>query len=254
VKNKLYSGLYVGMMRHRRYSPKAHSFQYNVAFFYIDLSEVEKVFRIPFLFGQSRLGLVSFYRPDYLSETSVRELVQERLGEKHIGPIRLLTQPRYLGFCFNPVSFYYCFDPSGERVQYIVAEITNTPWNERYSYVLRCDDSGRVKRSDFEKIFHVSPFMPMEMRYLWDFGVPGHSIGIRMENIDPQTGAKIFDATVGIKRKEITFANVATTLIQFPLLTIKNFVAIYFQALLLKIKGVPFFSHPHGTTIQEKKI
>ena len=100
----------------------------------------------------------------------------ERTGARPAGPIRLLTHLRYFGYSFNPVSFYYVFDATDTRVETIVAEITNTPWKERHAYVLPVAGAaragGRAWRFSFEKQFHVSPFMPMDMRYDWRFGAP----------------------------------------------------------------------------------
>ena len=97
----------------------------------------------------------------------------------------MLTHLRYFGIGFNPVTFYYCFDAADTRVESIVAEITNTPWNERHAYVLTDpmpEAAPRVLRYRFAKEFHVSPFMPMEMDYDWRFGVPGKRLAVNMQN------------------------------------------------------------------------
>jgi DUF1365 family protein len=245
------SALYIGTMRHRRFLPKQHEFGYCVALFCLDLAEIDKLFRFPGVFGKTRVGLLSFYRDDYLKasrvgaslEDSVREKVREKFSILPQGPIRVLTQIRYFGFCFNPVSFYYCFDPSGKKVEFVVTEITNTPWNERYTYVLRCNESGEVDQTRFKKEFHVSPFMPMELEYRWKMSALGQEIKVQMDNYQPD-GKRMFVADMELRRKPLTAWSVISTMALFPLLTLKTFFAIYFQAFILVVKKMPFFSHP----------
>jgi DUF1365 family protein len=252
------SSLYIGLVGHRRFSPRAHAFKYNVAMFNIDLSEVDQIFRIPFLLSK-KPGLLQFRRSDYYGDPSrpidicIRELVESRTGEKATGPIRLLTQLRYLGICFNPVSFYYCYDEAGEHLQFIVAEITNTPWNERHCYVMKCDGRDFTQVFQLKKEFHVSPFLPMDMNYSWGFTKPDKTIVVHMENFSPETLEKVFDATMNMNRYPLTTFSVAKIVASFPLLTMKTILAIYWQALLLKLKGTPFFDHP-STVTEETKL
>jgi DUF1365 family protein len=227
--------------------------------FNIDLSEIDRLFRVPFLFSK-KPGLLQFRRADYYGdparpiETCIRELVESRTGEKTLGPIRLLTQIRYLGICFNPVSFYYCYDETGEHLRFIVAEITNTPWNERHCYVMKCDGRDFTQVFQFKKDFHVSPFLPMDMNYSWGFSQPGKKIAIHMENFSPDSLDRVFDATMTMHQYALTPFSVARIVISFPLLTVKTIVAIYWQALLLKLKGAPFFDHPSIKTAEDTKI
>jgi DUF1365 family protein len=245
------SALYTGSIRHRRFLPKQHEFQYSIVMFCLDLAEVDRLFKIPGIFGKGRFGLLSFYRADYLKsgksgvtlDGAVRERVREKFGVLPTGPIRILTQIRYLGFCFNPVSFYYCFDSTGTKVEFIVSEITNTPWNERFSYVLRCDENGSVDETRFPKEFHVSPFMPMELEYRWKLSAPKNELSVQMDNYQSD-GKRMFVADLLLKRKPLNVWTVTSTMLLFPLLTLKTVFAIYFQALLLFVKRMPFFSHP----------
>ena len=133
----LQSALYEGTIRHRRFKPRENSFQYGLALFYLDLAELPQIFRLPGLLAFGRRALLSFNRADYYGDPArsidecVRELVEARCGRRPVGPIRLLTQISYLGYCFNPVSFYYCFDAAGEKLEFVVAEVTNTPWGRK---------------------------------------------------------------------------------------------------------------------------
>ena len=137
------------------------------------------------------------------------------------------------------MSFYYCFDASGERVETILAEINNTPWNERHAYVLRRQDRLRFR---FPKSFHVSPFMPMALDYDWRFSTPGARLAVHMEN--RQAGRKLFDATLALERREIGAASLAGALARFPLMGAQVLGAIYWQALRLWARRTPFYAHP----------
>ncbi len=162
------------------------------------------------------------------------------------GSIRLLTHLRYFGYCFNPVSFYYCYDESDEEVETIVAEIHNTPWGEEYCYVLGEDLNEHPmrgwKRYQFNKNFHISPFMDMDIWYDWRFRKPGKSLTVHMNN--SEKGKKLFDATLTLNRREIDSYLLNRVLIAYPLMTLKVTTMIYLQALRLWSKGAVFYVHP----------
>ena len=247
------SALYTGVLHHRRTSPKVHDFKYQVALFYLDLSEIETIFNLPLFFSHRAPSLAGFRREDYLKgdpslTQAVKDLILARTGKTHDGPIRLLTQIRYFGFCFNPVSFYYCFDQS-EKLQFIVSEITNTPWNERFAYVSEVKAGDDSYRFEFKKDFHVSPFLPMDLQYIWKFNVPKptdpkSALRVHMEDWDLKTNERVFESNLVMKPMPMTRGNLARLVFGYPLLTIKTILAIYFQAVLLKLKGATFYTHP----------
>ena len=147
---------------------------------YLDLAELDAVFARRWLWSTRRPALAWLRRADHLGDPRAaarRRGARSRRGRapaaRPAGPIRMLTHLRYFGHCFNPVSFYYCFDAAGARVESIVAEVNNTPWGERHCYVLPTPqqlDAGKHRAlSQFDKAFHVSPFMPMELAYDWGF-------------------------------------------------------------------------------------
>lgn len=214
---------------------------------YLDLDELPDVFDRYWLWSARRPAPAWFRRSDYLgpAETPLRDAVRARaaelLGEAPEGPIRVLTHLRYLGYVQNPVTFYYCFEADGETVHSVLAEITNTPWGERHTYALRGQEPCGPKHR-FAKAFHISPFMSMEHEYAWRFSDPGDRLFVHMEN--RTEGEKVFDATLLVRRREISRASMATTLIRYPWMTLKVAAGIYGQALRLRLKGTPYHEHP----------
>jgi DUF1365 family protein len=245
------SCIYEGRVRHRRFTPVEHAFDYRLFMMYLDLDEAPELFRRRWFWSVGRRTLAWLKREDHLGaperplSDTVRDLVAERTGRRPTGPIRLLTHLRYFGYCFNPVSFYYCFDEADERVETIVAEVNNTPWGEQHCYVLHGEEplgEAGIVRYGASKEMHVSPFMPMDIDYDWRFTTPRDALSVHMQNL--RDDAKIFDATLALERTEITGASLARVLITYPWMTAKVMVAIHWQALKLWLKRVPFFIHP----------
>jgi DUF1365 family protein len=241
----------VGAVRHRRFEPVEHTFRYRLFLVLLDLAEVETVFRGRWLWSAHRPALARFRREDHLGDPkvpldeAVRSLVASEIGYRPSGPVRLLTNLRYAGYVMNPVSFYYCLDAAAESVEAIVAEVHNTPWNERYCYVLDVRGAGdRQHRLSARatKRFHVSPFMGMNQSYEFRFGAPGRTLTVHMEN--HEAGRRIFDATLTLERRPMTTAEMTRVLVRFPLMTVQVIAAIYWQALRLWLKKIPYVPHP----------
>ena len=243
----LESCLYHGVVKHRRFAPVPHHFGYRLFMVYLDLDELDTVFAGRWLWSTRRPALARFHRKDHLGAPSqplaesVKDLVENRLQTRPNGPIRLLTNLRYWGYGFNPVSFFYCFGSDGRSLEAVVAEVNNTPWGERHPYVLRADQT----RHRFRKVFHVSPFLPMDLDYDWRLTVPGESLAVHMGVSKDEL--ELFDATLALKREPITTASLARSLLRHPFMTAKVITAIHWQALRLWLKKVPF--HPHPRTL-----
>jgi DUF1365 family protein len=247
------SAIYEGWVRHRRFAPRTHAFEMPLFMLYVDLDELPGLFDGHWLWSARRPALGWFRKDDYLPGREgpladrARDVVEKHLGIRPSGPVRLLTHARIAGYVFNPVSFYYCFDPGETRVEAIVAEITNTPWNERHCYVLRPAVPGDApgRRGDwyeFDKKFHVSPFMPMEQHYRWYLAPPGENLTVHMENFEAET--RLFDATLTLRRRQMCSRVLSSVLLRYPLLTAKVVAGIHWQALRLWLKRIPFHSHP----------
>ena len=252
------SCIYRGMVRHRRFAPKRHTFRMPLFMMYLDLEELDALFARRLFWSTKRPALARFKRSDYFGDpstnldTAVRDHVQSETGSRPDGPIRVLTHLRYFGYTFNPVTFYYCFAPDGHTLRAIVAEITNTPWKERHAYVLpvnSADRRGSAFNWQFSKQFHISPFMDMEQRYDWTFAPPEDRLVIHMRTFEDADG--MFDATLKLRRVEITGASLAATLLRFPLMTTQVIARIHFEALRLWLKRVPIFPHPKKRNLSE---
>ena len=216
---------------------------------YLDLSELNQVFSRSAFWSLERFNLATFRRDDYLGEgPDLRNDVLVKIREKGIeapnGAVRMLTHLRYFGHCFNPVTFYFCFNKEDD-LEVIVSEITNTPWDERFCYVHDLRSSkrkGKLFHFDFEKQFHVSPFLDMEYLYDWKFSRPDENVLIHMKNY--KNSEVEFDATLSMKRREMNSEEMRKILVEFPLMTLKVVWGIYWQAFVLWMKKAQFFDHP----------
>jgi uncharacterized protein len=269
-------------VRHRRHDGVRDELHHRLCMAYLDLDELPWLFDGQALWSARRPAPAWFRRSDYLGDPqtplrrAVEQLVFERTGVRLGGPIRLLTHLRHLGHSFNPVSFYYCFDTAGRRVRAVVAEVTNTPWGERHAYVLgvepppagaACSSAeasrpaaaasapptaappagSRVIRGTFAKALHVSPLMGMDHTYDWRLTEPGERLSVHIEssrNRGSLGAERVFDATLSLRRREMTPRALRRVLLRDPIPTLRLTGHIYAHALRLRLRGVRWHAHP----------
>lgn len=243
------SCIYEGRVSHTRLQPVRHGFDYRLFMMYVDLDELPVIFNRFWFWSANKRAIARFRRDRHTGsgdlKTAICDLVETELGFRPAGPVRLLTNFSYFGFWFNPVSFYYCFAEDGETVDAIVVEVNNTPWGEQHCYVESCRrkrQENKTWRFDVAKKMHVSPFMPMDVKYSWVLSKPAANTSVFMAN--RISGERVFKAMLSLRRKEISSASLAGVLIRYPFQTARTILAIHWQALRLWLKRVPLYPHP----------
>ncbi len=245
----LNSAIYEGSVRHRRFATVEREFNYRVFMVYLDLAEINEVMSLHPLWSTRPRSPVSFRRADFLGpsdrplDACVRDRVEARTGSRPGGPIRMLTNLRQFGLLENPVSFYYCFDPSGERLEAVLAEVTNTPWGDRHSYVIDgVRSGGSLVSSRLDKAMHVSPLMDMDHTYELTFGLPGETVPVQIDS--EKEGEKAFDATLRLSRTEIDRGSLGRVLFSYPPMSYRVLAGIYTQAAITWLSGARFHARP----------
>lgn len=255
--------LLTGRVLHARLSPKRHRFKYRLSMLFLDLDHLKDAFKDRWFWSLEKANLATFRRRDYLPGTqgnlaeAARQLVEQATGTRPEGSVLLMTQPRYFGLCFNPISLFFCHNKFGEPT-HVILEVHNTPWNERHPYVLDLKDGKEV---NFDKALHVSPFMDIDMSYRFSYQVIDGEIMISLENYRGED--RLFIARMQLQEQPLNAAACSYALLGTPFMTFKIVLAIYWQALRLWLKGIPFVSHPkqddnrisinHADSLKEKQ-
>lgn len=240
--------LYPGKVMHARLKPFGHRFTYRVFTGLFDLDRLEEADRASTLFSVNRRNLVSFHEGDHLpadgGHARLRDHAATLAKEAGAGRperILLLAYPRLMGFVFNPLSVYFCYD-GAEALTAVIYEVRNT-FGERHTYVCKVErgELGRAGlRQERTKIFYVSPFIEMGMRYHFRIVPPGETVRLRIletEGADP-----VLSATFSGTARPLTSASLAAQVGRLPFMTLKVVAGIHWEALKLWIKGAKFIS------------
>lgn len=259
------AAIYVGTLRHRRFSPVLHGFSYPLFMVMLDVDRIDEQMRVSPFTSRNRWNWASFDDRDHFGNPD--QPLRERLtvdAARHgvrlpDGPIRLVTHLRYLGYCFNPVSFFYCFN-RGEKLQLVLAEVNNT-FGESHNYWLApstphatdrpgpsCPAPGASHtapgtfRSAARKSLYVSPYMEANLEYGFAFTPPGNGLVAHMT----VSGAahRLFDATLTLERRPWTAEEIRRVLVRHPFMTAKVIGAIHLEAFRLWWKGVRVVPRP----------
>ncbi|MDN3616157.1 DUF1365 domain-containing protein [Vibrio gallaecicus] len=243
-----FSGIYWGNVRHRRFGEITHKFSYQLFMMGIDLDELAKTSSRSLVFGLRWFNPIRFVESDYIRNEpgNLKDRISDKV--KLLGGtwdtsnrVTMLVQCRCLGLYFSPINCYFCYDSAG-KCQYMLAEVSNTPWRQRHYYLIDMAKEMKVKKD-----FHVSPFMDLNMMYHWKIKPPAHSTLVHIENRKPNDQnieRKVFDATLALSKRPISSQSLWNTLLSIPAMTFKIVFGIYYQALKLFIKKVPFVAHP----------
>ena len=239
--------LYTGTIRHRRFAPRAHQFEYSLFMVLLDIDRLRDAMRVSHLTSYNRWNVATFDERDHIGDHS--QTLRDRLREAASsagevlpdGPIYLLTHLRYAGYVFNPISLYYCYDGS-HRLRLVLADVRNT-YGGRTSYWLRASDDGHGVRDTAAKSLYVSPFMAYDVDYEFVLTPPGPTLVAHM-NVRRSAGApggqpRLFDAMLMLRQQPWTARAIRTALARWPWMTAKVTAAIYWEALRLRLKGVP---------------
>lgn len=258
------SGVYQGKVTHSRLGEKRHCFTYAISLFGFDIDDIDKMSHVSRLFGQKWFNLIRFRQQDYLKNKlyspqgepfSLRQRIEKTVvqlgGDWDGGKVFMLSQCRCLGLYFSPINFYYCYNLDG-NCKYMLAEVSNTPWNQRHYYLVPMQtEKTKSNRHITTKAFHVSPFMDLAMKYRWHLPEPQSEVHVAIDNINLQ-GKKVFAVNMTLHKKPENAFTLLKSWFSLPLGVIKVVSLIYWQALQLFAKRIPFIAYQKAESTQAK--
>lgn len=238
------SRLMVGIVHHRRYLPIFYSLRYHLFMPCIDLDEWSELRAKVWGLGERWWHWARFKRSDYLGEGDLKQAVQKKVnelgGEPVHGKVLAVVHLRYFGLYFSPVNFYYIYDEDGHW-RYLLAEVSNTPWNERHYYLVPAESGKNGQNWQHAKAFHVSPFNPIDQLYCWRLKPLNEQL---MVHLECHRKVKEFDATLLLQERTFNTATLLGLLARTPIMTIKVIVGIYWEAFKLWRRGATVYRHP----------
>ncbi|MCX7553925.1 DUF1365 domain-containing protein [Marinicella sp. S1101] len=242
-----------GFVIHSRRTPKNHRFKYRMCWFFLDLKHLDDLAGQSKLFAHNKWGITAIHDKDYINPSSqpiitkLSAFIKQKTGKDYEGDAWLFTHPRFLGYGFNSVNFYFCYQD--RQLLYIVSEINNTPWGEKHLYlhdfldhktILDAADNHHV--FEFDKQFHISPFVPMDVHYCWKFRVEKEHLSIKMSL--NKNDVNVMNVVLDTNITPIMENEVNRVVFSRPFQCWKMSLGIYWQAFKLWIKKVPIFDHP----------
>jgi DUF1365 family protein len=253
------SAIYKGVVRHRRFTPATHEFDYSIFMLLLKADEIPQVMQKFWQLGTNALRWGRFNRRDYIGDTdsdlsqAVKSKIAEKLGVQAgelSGDVYFLGQLRYFGFYFSPLNLYFL--KQDDQFKYMLAEVSNTPWNEKHYYLVNLQEAQRHRKE-----FHVSPFNPMQQDYQWRVVPPAADHEHCLVHIDifgkSENQKKVFDATLNLSRVTLNQTQLMRVLLTTPIQTFSIVTGIYWQALKLLLKRMPLYPHPNKTSSRIKK-
>lgn len=238
-------GLLTGEVGHKRYLPKVHGFDYQVHYFWLDLDKLDDIPATGWLWSQSRFAACSYRRSDYVSgaedlTVAVQQKIQQLGFTDAVAKVCLMSPLANWGYYFSPLTLYYCFDEATQLVA-LLAEVSNTPWNERHYYLVPVGAEGK-SHYQHDKAFHVSPFNPMDMQYHWTVIANSARLELAIANFKQQD--KVFSAWFGLTLSPFSLKQLKSLLIRRPWQNVLVMTRIYWHAVKLLLKAVPVYGHP----------
>jgi hypothetical protein len=247
------ASLYFGDVMHARLKPMGHRFSYRVMSLLIDLDRLDEADKLSPLFAVNRAALYSFHEADHGERdgSSLRAYAQARAADHGIdltgGRVALLCYPRLFGYTFNPLSVYFCYRADGS-LALLIYEVSNT-FGEIHPYVLPVragEVSAAGVRQEQDKLFHVSPFVGMAMRYFFRISPPGEDVKLRILETDRE--GPLLAATFIGRHRALTTRALLRAFVALPLVTAKIIAAIHWEAMRLWLKGARLVARPDTAT------
>ena len=251
VEGKSRHGFYLGSVFHQRLMDPKYRFRYRVFNLLVDVDRLDSLAQRHKFLSHNKFNLFSFYDQDHLpvgtDQSSLRAWAEAGLKDHGIelagGRIELFCYPRVLGFVFNPLSAWYCWDSESQLVA-IICEVRNT-FGERHCYLLKSRAGEPLNLSQTHhhaKNFHVSPFLPVAGRYEFRFSPPSDRLDIGIVWLQDDERAMVATQRMHrVANNDWTLLKVFFTL---PLMTLKVVFAIHWQALKIWLRGGQFHQKP----------